>query len=141
MCVTWTGSGRYGRALLETTAILPWETAGCKKADIRGVRAPASLKPFIKTPNRLDRQDIRGVRAPASLKLARTEIVNAHNLANIRGVRAPASLKQLIPPTRWSASRVDIRGVRAPASLKPVVRIDAVFQIHQISGAFAPRPH
>ena len=34
------------KPLLENTAILPWETAGCKLGGIRGACASASLKPI-----------------------------------------------------------------------------------------------
>ena len=62
------GLGWYDRPSLENTAILLWETGGCRVGNIRGVIASASLK--RRTTRRLEEAPghIRGVIASASLK-------------------------------------------------------------------------
>ena len=59
----------------------------------------------------------RGVRAPASLKPFRHADLFAADCGLFRGVRAPASLKHVVRGHHDPVLRL-FRGVRAPASLK-----------------------
>ena len=70
------GFGWYDRPSLENTAILLWETGGCRVGGIRGVIASASLKlPMYTGTTYVAPAGIRGVIASASLKPFDSETV------------------------------------------------------------------
>ena len=110
---------------------------------LRGMIAPASLKPADSRRSLKDRRPLRGMIAPASLKPGLEVDATGHDRwatpghdcpglieaaaagprhrrgrAPLRGMIAPASLKQATPAIRSGAPANPLRGMIAPASLK-----------------------
>ena len=84
--------------------------------------------------------DIRGVRAPASLK---ADGGSAHAVwpQGYPGRSRPGFIEGRSQPTPADRAEYDIRGVRAPASLKETGNVEGGGEAYGISGAFAPRLH
>ena len=86
-------------------------------ACIRGVKAPASLKPTRNFPKRSPEPPIRGVKAPASLK--RVGMALHHYFGGEHpGCKSPGLIEAGVSRVTSAVNEVGIRGVKAPASLK-----------------------
>ena len=130
------GFGWYDRPSLENTAILLWETGGCRVGGIRGVIASASLKPRQSGKEQDNKNQYPRRYCLGLIEASQVPSVSIPRSSCIRGVIASASLKPV--PGKGVLRKVPrIRGVIASASLKPTTAYRSRARRRRIRGVIA----